>query len=433
MTQKLPYKDLFQYGFLALPVAFVGLPLYIYAPDFYATQGGLSLSLIGAIMIFIRLYDAIQDPILGYISQKYAHHSLTLIIAAMVITALSFFMLFHPSHALIQLWFILSLLLLTTSFSILSINLNSLGSLWSQDPENKVRITSVREACNIIGLLMAAILPNIIGFSYTSYLLIGLIIIAGILFIPWYHNHKGSISTYEPKASFKHFKFIFIDKDYRWFFIIYGISMLSASIPGALIIFYVRDFLDAQSLTGVFLLLYFISGGLSMPLWQYLSRKIGMGRAWLLSMLLAIATFSWTYFLNSGDLYPFALICLLSGIAFGAELAIPPAILSALIDKEEHASNTPLYFSGFAFLLKTAFALGSGIAFLILGESGFIPSSDNSEQALNMLCFVYALLPNIIKIIAASVLGLWLYHLNKGDNNNENSFTNMLNRGYIHA
>ena len=158
-----------------------------------------------------------------------------------------------------------------------------------------------------------------------------------------------------------------------------------------------------------------------------------MGRAWLLSMLLAIATFSWTYFLNSGDLYPFALICLLSGIAFGAELAIPPAILSALIDKEKHESNTPLYFSGFAFLLKTAFALGSGIAFLILGESGFIPSNDNSEQALNMLCFVYALLPNIIKIIAASVLGLWLYHLNKGDNNNENSFTHMLNRGYIHA
>lgn len=433
MTKKLPYTDLFQYGFLALPVAFVGLPLYIYAPDFYAVEGGLSLTLIGTIMIFIRLFDAFQDPFIGYISQKHTQYRHILIAGGMSITAVSFFMLFHPISTMIGLWFVVSLLLLTTSFSVLSINLNSLGSLWSKDPENKVRITSIREACNIIGLLTAAILPSVLGLSYTSFVLIVLIVVAAFLFFPWYKKHAQNIESFQNKNAFAQLKYIFTSRHYKWFFGIYTISMLSASIPGALILFYVRDFLDAEALTGVFLLLYFISGGLSMPLWQYISKSIGMGRAWLLSMIIAIIVFGWTYFLNSGDIYPYALICFLSGIAFGAELAIPPAILSALIDKEDHQPNTTLYFSIFAFLLKTAFALGSGCAFLLLGDSEFIPGSENSGSALDALRFVYALLPTLIKVGAAGFLFFWLYRLNIGDKNNENSFTHMLNRGYTHA
>lgn len=40
--------NLMSYGLLALPVAFAGLPLFIHAPDYYATDLGVSLAAMGA-------------------------------------------------------------------------------------------------------------------------------------------------------------------------------------------------------------------------------------------------------------------------------------------------------------------------------------------------------------------------------------------------
>ena len=71
--------SLFQYSVLALPLAFAGLPLYIHAPDFYTRDLGMSLGIIGIILLVIRLFDAIQDPIIGYISDKHAGRRFSII------------------------------------------------------------------------------------------------------------------------------------------------------------------------------------------------------------------------------------------------------------------------------------------------------------------------------------------------------------------
>ena len=55
-------KSLWLYGLMALPMAFAGFPLYVLAPDFYATQHGVSLTLLGALLLSIRLVDAVRTP-----------------------------------------------------------------------------------------------------------------------------------------------------------------------------------------------------------------------------------------------------------------------------------------------------------------------------------------------------------------------------------
>ena len=61
--------QLFKYAFLALPLAFAGLPIYIHAPDYYTTNLGISLTAIGYILLILRAVDAVQDPIIGQIPQ----------------------------------------------------------------------------------------------------------------------------------------------------------------------------------------------------------------------------------------------------------------------------------------------------------------------------------------------------------------------------
>ena len=71
MSHKLRTTDILSYALLAMPLAFAGMPLYVHAPDYYATQYGLSLSLMGIILLFIRLFDAIQDPAIGFLSDRF--------------------------------------------------------------------------------------------------------------------------------------------------------------------------------------------------------------------------------------------------------------------------------------------------------------------------------------------------------------------------
>ena len=57
---------LLNYGAFGLPLAMVALPIYVYLPQFYAERAGLSLAMIGAVLLAARVAAAFIDPLLGW-------------------------------------------------------------------------------------------------------------------------------------------------------------------------------------------------------------------------------------------------------------------------------------------------------------------------------------------------------------------------------
>ena len=49
-----------------LPVAAAGLPFVVYLPPYYAGPLGLSLSVVGALFLIVRLIDVPLDPLIGH-------------------------------------------------------------------------------------------------------------------------------------------------------------------------------------------------------------------------------------------------------------------------------------------------------------------------------------------------------------------------------
>jgi glycoside/pentoside/hexuronide:cation symporter, GPH family len=47
-----------------------GLPIYMYAPKFFADTYGVSLATLGAVLFGLRLFDVVQDPFLGWVSER---------------------------------------------------------------------------------------------------------------------------------------------------------------------------------------------------------------------------------------------------------------------------------------------------------------------------------------------------------------------------
>ena len=67
-----------QYGALGLPLSFVALPLYVYMPSYYANEFGMSLTLLGALLLGVRIFDAITDPVIGQLADDVFQRGLKL-------------------------------------------------------------------------------------------------------------------------------------------------------------------------------------------------------------------------------------------------------------------------------------------------------------------------------------------------------------------
>ena len=62
-----------KYGVLALPIAMVALPIYIYVPKFYGHELGMPIEAVGLILLCMRIFDAAQDPFIGFFSDKHSN------------------------------------------------------------------------------------------------------------------------------------------------------------------------------------------------------------------------------------------------------------------------------------------------------------------------------------------------------------------------
>jgi glycoside/pentoside/hexuronide:cation symporter, GPH family len=411
-VNSLSQKELCRYSALALPTAFAGYPIYVLAPDYYATNYGVSLASLGLLLLGLRLFDSVQDPIIGLISDRYRNLSLWYMISASILVCSGVYWLFNIKANQPELWFAFCVSVTVFAYNILTINLNTLGCLWSQDDEAQIKISVFRESFGLLGLLMAVSLPSLLKLYWSierSYLIYSIILctlmlIAWLGFWPWLkRNHKRAngqeLSLYSAFRSLNA-----IAPMTRLFFIVYGLSMLASSIPAVLVVFFIRDLLGADEYSGLFLFLYFFSGALALPFWKSISFQYGKYYTWIYAILLSVAAFVWAFFLKAGDLWQYTVICLCSGFAFGADLALPPSILADLIHKSQTEDHAAIQYSFLALCAKLSLTLASAIFLPLLSFAGFVPMDHNDAPVLFLLSAVYALIPCLVKLITAGMI-----------------------------
>lgn len=431
--------NIMRYAIIALPLAFVGLPLYMYAPAFYAEYYGVSLTSLAATLLFLRLFDALQDPLIGWLGDRYAAQRQIFISSGIVALAAGIFMVFHPYGTMPLLWFGLSIAVTTTAFSLLSIHLNMIGGIWTKNTYEKTKITTVREGFALLGILIAATLPPFLeqvtppenALPVFAVLTASLTAICGVIFWRWLQQ-QNLLPVTERRIAFSALVHAGLAKNLRGFFFLYFISALASSFPLVMFLFFVNDYLNAREWTGIFLGIYFLSGILAMPLWLFLSRYRNKVFAWGVSMLLSVTAFIWVSTLQSGDIICFAVICGASGLALGAGMAIPPSILSDIMDRNTSRHTATGQFSVLTFLAKLALAIASAGGLFGIAAAGYDAGRVHQFQdAANALLLYYGFIPCLLQLAALAGLILWYGKHGKNINDTQASTNNSGN--FIHG
>ncbi len=401
------------YALFAYPLAMLALPVYVYLPQFYSEQFGLGLSLIGSILLVSRMLDAFFDTLAGQYIDRYSpqvgfRRFLLLAVPALLT---GFHALFHPpawSGTALLSWLCGSLLLVYAGFSLASIAYQSWGATLSADPAWRTRLTASREFVGLLGVISAALFVQFAPVQHLSWLLLISSVLALSSLLRWTPDRRQTTTpaTSAATEAALTLRQLFAGRDFRKLFLVFVLNGIAAAIPATLFLFFVKDKLRLEQSAGLLLLAYFLSAALSMPVWSWLAARIHESRAWALAMLLAISSFAWATLLSAGDLTAFAVICVLSGFALGADLALPPALLAGVIQAAGHHDQYEgSYFGVWNWANKMNLALAAGLVLPALEWSGYTPNTvSGSVQGLSALTIMYAVVPSILKAAALAVL-----------------------------
>ncbi len=401
---------LFSYAVTAIPLAMLGLPLYIYLPTFYAQSVGLSVTLVGLILFMSRLTDVITDPLIGLYSDRFqsrfGNRKPFMLVGSMILMG-SFYGLIHPPVEYTALWLLGFSMLVYLGWSIISIPYLAWSAEITSLYHEKTRLSAAREIFTILGALLALLIPYLYGVSESAYKSLSILYIAFVITLiimlpitltgiskgvakPTKHIRLKELRTlWEKIPTLGHLQSAFI------------LNSLANALPATLFLFYVQLVLEEESKTGPLLLLYFASGIIGLPFWTMLAKKIGKLKSWQASMALASAAFVFVPFLGSGDLVFFALITFVSGLSLGADMALPSSIQADVVQKieNEKTSYAGILFGIWAMLTKFALALAVGLGFVILGAVGFEAEAP-TPLALNTLALLYGGAPVLFKMFA---------------------------------
>ncbi|MET4577691.1 MFS transporter [Ottowia thiooxydans] len=394
------------YGGLAAPLAFASLPLYVSLPHHYASVAGAPLAGLGLVLLATRGLDAILDPALGRLADRMLRQgklpAWRLAALGSLLMALGFFAIWHPplgSEAAMLGWLAGSLLLCTLAYSAVSIVHQAWGTRWGGDPAWRARVTAWREGFTLAGVLLASVLPTWIGFDATSLSLAwGLAFgLAGLYFLKTPRVPPPLIAFAAEASPWR-------DAGFRRLLTVFMLNGVAAAIPATLLPFFISDRLQAPQLQPLLLLCYFGAAALGLPLWVKSVRRWGLAPTWRAGMVMSVIAFCVTPWLGVGDSMAFTVICLASGLALGADLVLPGALLTGVIHESGAGGRSEgRYLGWWSCATKLNLALAAGLALPLLSVAGYV-SGGSDPAGLQALAWAYGGLPCLLKLAALAVL-----------------------------
>ena len=363
------------YALFAAMLSTAGLPIYIHAPKFYVDTYGVSLSALGAVLFGLRLLDVVQDPLLGRLAEALRHRRSLAVMLAAGLMAIAMLGLFAVDPMLPPLvWFGLTLALVFTGFSFLTICFYAQGVAKAERLiSGHLTLARWRETGALLGVCAASVAPVVLGLwfarPFAGFAVGFAVLTAGAV---WTMRREWVATDETAPVGFAA---ILRDPPARRLLLIALFNAAPVAVS---------------------------STAVAAPGWSLIAERVGSRPALLSAMILAITAFAGALFLGPGDVAWFALICILSGAAVGADLTILPAMFARRM-----AVIAPTGAEGFglwSFVSKVALAFAAVVLLHTLERAGFRSGdAPNPDMALNVLTWLYAGVPCVLKLCA-----IWL-------------------------
>ena len=414
---KLSTKKFFAFGIGQFSDAIALQMFTIYIFTFYFAIVGLNINLITIGFIIWSLWNAVNDPLLGALSDRTKTRwgrRTPYIVGSVIPLCIVIVLLYTPPtdiEIISFVYFLIIMMLFDTFFTMYDLNYCALFPEQFQDLDQRAKASAIKQLFTIMGLMVVFIVPTIIipdltnkkyiaNYMYAAMVMIIFIIVGAVIMIKFGIKEKSEFSQDYKTAPpiLTSLKFSLKNKNFRIFIIMnlcywYVVGMLPIIAP-----LYGRFVLgigegDAY-LLGLLLGLAFISAACCMPLWRYITVKVGMKKGVMISLITFIITLSPFMFISDVSMAFFAYAFL--GLGLSGAIYFGDIILSAIIDDDELKIGTRRdggYFGINALITKLSTILviiTISFVFNTVGWTVFEPvATENIILGLRILMFIF--------------------------------------------
>lgn len=377
MTPRLPLRTKLLYGAGEFAVSAKNAALGQFLLFFYVDIVQVSPALVGTALFLGRFWDAVTDPVAGYVSDttrtRWGRRR-PFVLAAAVPMAIAFYLLFTPpqwSELGVFAYVVCTYLTAMTLFTLYATPYLAWGAELTSDYHERTAVVQTRALFGVIGAIAGAAAPVAIanrfrearsGYAAAAAVLAVVMAVAGLCAGL---GVKECDQASPPRPSLGHFvqglKRTFANYDFRRIFAVFCGMTLAGSLGNAVQLFVIKYWLELYEWFPYIALAFGGAFVASFPVWTRLSRYVGKHRALTYGVSLGCVV-PWGWFIvPPGNVTAMLLFAGAGGFATGSvTLAMSSAI--DVIDWDELQTGERregAYFGVWTLGLKTMGAAGA--------------------------------------------------------------------------
>ncbi len=443
---RLPRWQLILYASGSVSVALSYQAFATYIQFLYIDVFGLRAAAVGLVWSLYGLWNAVNDPLAGYWSDRTRTRwgrRIPWIAALFVPLSLTFYMLWTPPASLVEgpstnllIYFLIIVLVFDLLWTLVVMNWTALFPEMAPDERQRAAVSGWREAFSIPGLLIGVALPPILAgpdWSGRHTMALLLAVVTAVFFATSLlgSRERRELHQEEPLPLRRALRATLADRDFRLFLganlaIQFVFMMLTATTP-----FYTKYVLriqqdvilpggvtlDAAMQTSAFLAIAFITAFVVMPIWTRLAQRWGGRRAIRAACFYSAGAL--LLFMLPGDFYGGLLVAFLFGLGLAGLLMLPNLLIADVVDADELATGRRregMFFGMSGLVIRFAFTIQGLISGAVLELSGYVPASDitlypqQPATALWAMRLLIGFFPALAALIAALLLHTYSLH-----------------------
>ena len=429
--QIVPIGTSIVYGLPGIGAGYMYLLVNLYIMKFSTDVLLIAPAVMGVIFSISRIWDAVSDPVAGYLSDRTTFkfgRRRTWILVSFVPISLGFLAVFSPPASMegqaLDTWMMFAILGFYSAMTLFLVPHMALGAEISDDYHERTKLFGVRHIGFTLGSILALVSMSILineevkpegnvrELASNLALLSVLIMSAFIIFSVSRLKERPEYQNRVNKNPFKAFRDVWKNYHAKILLIILFIENLGGAVIGVLTLYVTQYIVEAPEWAPLIIFAYMFPAAASVPLWIPLSRKYGKIKLWIFSLAATGIAFGGIFVIPFLDSVTERLIviftgAILGGIAAGCGGAVGPSIKGDVIDYDEYLTGERkegTYFAAANFVFKSATGIMLLLTGFVLQFSGFIPNQPQTMEVKVALISLYGLVPLIFYSLGAFLL-----------------------------
>lgn len=394
---------------------------------FLTEVAGLDPGLAGTVLMIGKVWDAINDPVIGMLSDRtrsrWGRRRSWMLFGSLPF-GLSFFLHWLVPHfstdpdlnkwALFAYYIGVSLLF-QTAYTAVNLPYTALTPELTEDYNERTSLNSFRFAFSIGGsilaLVLGVILTELIPDPKQMYVTLGGIC-AILSMLPLYWCVFGTQERYQTQAEptslslISQFKIALSNRPFQFVIGIYLFSWLALQLTTAVIPYFVVSWMRRDSFFEVALIVQAVAI-IMLFVWSAISQSLGRKAVYFMGMGFWIIAQAGLFFLPRDRTDVMFFLAVLAGIGVATAYLVPWSMLTDVIDLDELNTGQRregIFYSFMVFLQKLGLGLGIFFVGQTLKWSGFIESAGSStipeqpDSALFAIRMAIGPLPTLLLI-----------------------------------